>query len=57
MIPGMEPGREDLLLQGIILMREIMRHYRSDRVIISTYGGRYGVIYEYMKRWEMEDGR
>jgi exopolyphosphatase/guanosine-5'-triphosphate,3'-diphosphate pyrophosphatase len=57
MIPGMEPGREDLLLQGIILMREIMRHYRSDRVIISTYGGRYGVIYECVKRWEMEDGR
>jgi exopolyphosphatase / guanosine-5'-triphosphate,3'-diphosphate pyrophosphatase len=45
-IPGMEPGREDVLLQGIILMREIMRSCDTDGVVVSTAGARYGVIYE-----------
>jgi len=47
-IPGMEPGREDLLLQGLVLMREILSAYRATRFVISTYGARYGVIYERM---------
>lgn len=47
-LPGMEPGREDLLLQGMILMREIVAWLRSDSFIVSTYGARYGVIYEKM---------
>jgi len=44
-ISGMEPGREDVLLQGIILMREIMRFYGAENVAVSTAVARYGVIY------------
>lgn len=45
-IPGMEAGREDLLLQGMVLMREILRAYKAKGFVVSTYGARYGVIYE-----------
>ncbi len=45
-IPGMEPGREDLLLQGMVLMREIVAAYGSAQFVVSTYGARYGVVYE-----------
>jgi exopolyphosphatase/guanosine-5'-triphosphate,3'-diphosphate pyrophosphatase len=49
-LPGMEPGREDLLLQGMILMREILASCRADHFTVSTYGARYGVIYEFLSR-------
>jgi exopolyphosphatase/guanosine-5'-triphosphate,3'-diphosphate pyrophosphatase len=45
-IPGMERGREDILLQGIILMREIMTHFQRDELIVTTKGARHGFIYE-----------
>ena len=43
---GMEPGREDILLQGIILMREIMAYFGADDLVVSANGVRYGVLYE-----------
>ena len=49
-LPGMEPGREDLLLQGMILMREIVASLGTDSFVVSTYGARYGVLYERMQR-------
>ncbi len=42
----MEPGREDLLLQGMILMREIVTSFKGKEFVVSTYGARYGVMYE-----------
>jgi exopolyphosphatase / guanosine-5'-triphosphate,3'-diphosphate pyrophosphatase len=45
-LPGMEPGREDLLLQGMILMREILDALGVGSFLVSTYGARYGVIFE-----------
>ncbi len=49
-LPGMEEGREDLLLQGMVLMREIMRACGAGEFAVSTYGARYGVIYEAIGR-------
>ncbi len=49
-LPGMEPGREDLLLQGMVLMREIVASLGTDSFVVSTYGARYGVLYERMQR-------
>jgi exopolyphosphatase/guanosine-5'-triphosphate,3'-diphosphate pyrophosphatase len=46
LLPGMEAGREDLLLQGMLLMREIMAACGAGAFSVSTYGARYGVIYE-----------
>jgi exopolyphosphatase/guanosine-5'-triphosphate,3'-diphosphate pyrophosphatase len=45
-IKGMERGREDVILQGIMLLREIMLCFGIDEVIVSTKGGRYGVLYD-----------
>ncbi|MCX5803087.1 MAG: Ppx/GppA phosphatase family protein [Proteobacteria bacterium] len=45
-IRGMEKGREDIILQGIILLKEIMSYFKADEIIVSANGVRYGVIYE-----------
>lgn len=45
-LPGMEPGREDLLFQGLVLMREIMAYCGSSSLIVNTHGARYGILYE-----------
>lgn len=49
-LPGMEPGREDLLFQGLILMREIMRYCGSSALIVNTHGARYGILYEMVQK-------
>ncbi len=45
-VTGMEPGREDIIVQGAVILREIMEHGGFDRVKVSAAGVRYGVIYE-----------
>lgn len=45
-LPGMEPGREDLVYQGLILMREIMGYCGSSNLIVNTQGARYGILYD-----------
>jgi len=45
-IRGMEKGREDIILQGIILLKEIMSYFKADEITVSANGMRYGVIYE-----------
>jgi exopolyphosphatase / guanosine-5'-triphosphate,3'-diphosphate pyrophosphatase len=52
-IPGMEAGREDLLLQGMILMREILCACGASQFVVSTFGARYGVIYEDVRQGEL----
>lgn len=49
-LPGMEHGREDLLFQGLVLMREIMRHCGSSDLIVNTRGARYGILYEMFQK-------
>jgi exopolyphosphatase / guanosine-5'-triphosphate,3'-diphosphate pyrophosphatase len=48
-LPGMESGREDLLLQGMILMREILDSLGTDSFSVSTCGARYGVVLETLR--------
>jgi exopolyphosphatase / guanosine-5'-triphosphate,3'-diphosphate pyrophosphatase len=48
-LPGMEPGREDLLFQGLVLMREIMRYCGSGSLVVNTHGARYGILYDMRK--------
>jgi exopolyphosphatase/guanosine-5'-triphosphate,3'-diphosphate pyrophosphatase len=45
-VTGMEPGREDIIVQGAVILREIMEHGGFDRVRVSAAGVRYGVIYD-----------
>jgi len=45
-VKGMEPGREDIIVQGALILREIMEHGGFERCTVSAAGVRYGVIYE-----------
>ena len=45
-LPGMEKGREDIILQGIILLQEVMSYLKADEVFVSANGVRFGVLYE-----------
>lgn len=47
-IKGMEKGREDIILQGAVLLREMMSFYGIKECTVSAKGVRYGVIYERM---------
>ncbi|MDD3846689.1 MAG: Ppx/GppA phosphatase family protein [Syntrophorhabdaceae bacterium] len=46
LVKGMEPGREDIIVQGAVILKEIMEHGRFDRCKVSAAGVRYGVMYE-----------
>ena len=45
-LPGMEKGREDIILQGIILLQEIMRYLGAEELMIDANGVRHGVLCE-----------
>lgn len=45
-IKGMEKGREDIILQGILLLREIMKYFGAQELTVSANGVRYGVLSE-----------
>jgi exopolyphosphatase/guanosine-5'-triphosphate,3'-diphosphate pyrophosphatase len=49
-LPGMEPGREDLIPQGVVLMEEIVVASGGTQFTVSTAGARYGVLYEAFNR-------
>lgn len=41
-------GREELILGGSIILECFMNHFGIEKIIVSTKGLRYGVIYEYL---------
>jgi exopolyphosphatase/guanosine-5'-triphosphate,3'-diphosphate pyrophosphatase len=45
-VTGMESGRADVFLQGILLLRTLLRHLEAEEITVSTKGVRYGVLYE-----------
>jgi exopolyphosphatase/guanosine-5'-triphosphate,3'-diphosphate pyrophosphatase len=45
-IPGMEAGREDIIVQGALILKEVMMHGNFDSCIVSAAGVRYGLLYE-----------
>lgn len=47
-LPGMEAGREDIIVQGAMILKEVMARGGLDACIVSAAGVRYGVLYE---RW------
>lgn len=48
-IPGLEIEREDIILQGIILLKEIMEYFSFNEMIVSANGVRFGVLFERLK--------
>lgn len=43
-IPGLEPGREDIILAGAIIVQEIMNRYEYSQMIVSDWGLREGIV-------------
>ncbi|HOJ72083.1 MAG TPA: Ppx/GppA phosphatase family protein [Syntrophorhabdaceae bacterium] len=43
-IAGLEKGREDTILQGMVLLYEIMSYFDFKDVMVSAHGVRYGVL-------------
>lgn len=47
-LPGLEPGRADVILSGTLLLTETMQWLGYNRVTISDRGVRWGLVYERM---------
>jgi exopolyphosphatase/guanosine-5'-triphosphate,3'-diphosphate pyrophosphatase len=45
-IPGLDPGRADVIFAGACLLERIMSHARADQVVVSDQGVRYGLLHE-----------
>ncbi|MBA4417327.1 MAG: Ppx/GppA family phosphatase [Syntrophus sp. (in: bacteria)] len=43
-----ERGREDIILQGGILVKELMDYFDAQELVVSAHGVRYGIIFEEM---------
>jgi exopolyphosphatase/guanosine-5'-triphosphate,3'-diphosphate pyrophosphatase len=44
-IPGLEAGREDIILSGTAIVQRVMEHFSADEMIVSDFGLREGVVW------------
>ena len=44
-IPGVEPGRADVIFAGTAILERVMTHFKLDKVIVSDQGIRWGLIW------------
>lgn len=44
-VPGLERGREDIILAGAVIAREIMSLCRQDALLVSDWGLREGIVF------------
>ncbi len=51
-IPGMEKGREDLIVVGVIIVVETLKFFNADEMVVSEWGIREGVIVDALNRGE-----
>lgn len=49
-VPGLPPYRADIILGGTLLLREVMRLLRSNRLLVNTKGLREGLIIDTLAR-------
>jgi len=52
-LPGLEPGREDLILAGALILLESMERFGFVECLVSDYGLREGILID---RWEKSRG-
>lgn len=45
-IPGLEPGREEIILAGAIVVQEIMETCRAQELLVSDWGLREGIVFD-----------
>ena len=49
-MPGLEPGREEVIVAGAIILRTVMEMLDMTSVLVSDYGLREGVLIDLAKR-------
>ncbi|MBI1818943.1 MAG: Ppx/GppA family phosphatase [Nitrospirae bacterium] len=47
---GLEPGREDIIVAGALILLETMAFFNFDRMVVSDYGLREGIILELIQQ-------
>lgn len=52
-MPGLEPGREDIILAGAVVVQEIMNRYGYDQMIVSDWGLREGIVIDLYNKLSM----
>ncbi len=45
-MPGLEPGREDIILAGSLVVQEIMKRFSAPVMFISDWGLREGILFD-----------
>jgi exopolyphosphatase/guanosine-5'-triphosphate,3'-diphosphate pyrophosphatase len=45
-LPGLDPGRADIILAGAILLTQALTHIGSEKIDVSTRGLRWGLLYD-----------
>ena len=48
-LPQISPGRADIILAGIMILKEFMRHIDDDTIIVSDRGLRFGLALETLR--------
>ena len=48
-IQSINPKRADIIVAGILILRQIMEKYNVSKILVSTQGLRYGIAYEALK--------
>ena len=43
-VPQILPGRADILLAGILILKEILAYYKQDSIVVSDRGLRFGIL-------------
>ncbi|MEX5212526.1 MAG: Ppx/GppA family phosphatase [Nitrospiraceae bacterium] len=49
-LPGLEPGREEVIVSGTIILRTVMERLEMQRVLVSDLGLREGVLIDFAVR-------
>jgi exopolyphosphatase / guanosine-5'-triphosphate,3'-diphosphate pyrophosphatase len=49
-LPGMEPGRADVLFAGAVILERVMDYFRCGEVIVSDQGVRWGLMWREVER-------
>jgi exopolyphosphatase/guanosine-5'-triphosphate,3'-diphosphate pyrophosphatase len=45
-VPGLEPGREDIIVAGAVIAQEIMERCGKSEMIVSEWGLREGIVFD-----------
>lgn len=58
-IPGLESGREDIILAGSVIIQEVMERFGFSEMLVSDWGLREGIVFDLYRRktGKQESGR